>query len=297
VSSKPPRLSIGLPVYNAERFLSEAIESLLNQSFDDFELIICDNASTDATEALSRRFAERDKRVRYYKNETNVGAAPNFNKTFELARGDYFKWMAGDDCCGPDFLARCVEVLDRDPGVVLAYPGAMIIDENSAEVERYDLNLATDSDRPSRRYGAMLRGHACYEVFGVIRRDALAGTALMGSYSFGDRVLLARLALMGRFFEIPEPLFLARRHDGQSMTMLDDRRRYAVWFDSRLENRKLFPHWRLYFELLRSIHQTSNLAFSERLRAYRKVIRRAYWSRRELGEDLSYHLRARATAS
>src|SRR3954470_1068595 len=97
MSERRPRVSIGLPVYNGQRFLAPAVSSLLAQTFADFELVICDNASTDDTEAICRRFAERDPRVRYHRNEQNVGAAPNFNRALALSTGQYFKWAAHDD--------------------------------------------------------------------------------------------------------------------------------------------------------------------------------------------------------
>lgn len=82
-----PRVSIGLPVYNGEVFLAETLNSILSQTFQDFELIICDNASTDQTQEICRKFARQDERIRYYRNEANLGAAKNFNRVFSLARG------------------------------------------------------------------------------------------------------------------------------------------------------------------------------------------------------------------
>ncbi len=115
------RLSIGLPVYNGERFLSAAIDSLLRQTFEDFELIISDNASTDATGAICRGYADQDRRIRYLPTKENIGSAPNFNRVIELASAPYFSWAAHDDVRAPQYLERCVEVLDRDPSVILAY--------------------------------------------------------------------------------------------------------------------------------------------------------------------------------
>ena len=100
-----PRVSIGLPIYNGENFLGDAVESLLAQTFTDFELVLVDNASTDGTAAMCERFVARDKRVRYHRNPQNIGGAPNFNLAFQLAdRAPYFKWAAHDDRHLPDFL-------------------------------------------------------------------------------------------------------------------------------------------------------------------------------------------------
>src|SRR4051794_25259685 len=116
-----PKVSIGLPVYNGEAFLAEAVESLLAQTFTDFEILLVDNASTDRTQEICRAFAARDPRVKYHRNETNIGGGPNWNRAYDLTPSDstYFKWAAHDDRHAPDFLARCVEALDRDPGLAL----------------------------------------------------------------------------------------------------------------------------------------------------------------------------------
>src|SRR5262245_38883261 len=114
-----PRVSIGLPVYNGERYLAETLNSMLAQTFEDFELIICDNASTDQTEQICRFYAGKDTRICYVRNATNLGAAKNYRRTFELSSGDYFRWANCDDLFAPESLACCVEILDWKPSVVL----------------------------------------------------------------------------------------------------------------------------------------------------------------------------------
>ena len=138
MTSPVPRVSIGVPVYNGELYLERALDSILAQSFDDFEVIIADNASDDRTEQICRDYACRDARVRYVRNETNLGASANFNRTFALARGPYFKWAAHDDVLGTDFLLRCVEVLDSNPDVVLCHTKTQQIDEDGRVAGNYD---------------------------------------------------------------------------------------------------------------------------------------------------------------
>src|SRR2546426_6424374 len=121
------RVSIGLPVFNCDPLLRQAVDSLLTQTYSDFELVISDNASTDGTEAICREYAAKDHRVRYYRGERNRGAVWNWNRVFELSGGEYFKWAAHDDLCAPDYVERCVEVLDRDPSVVLCYAETVLI--------------------------------------------------------------------------------------------------------------------------------------------------------------------------
>src|SRR6267142_6107507 len=131
-----PKVSVGLPVYNGAEFLRAALDSILRQDYRDFELIISDNASTDGTRAICQQYAQGDKRIRYFRNESNGGAAENYRRVFELARGDYFNWATHDDIQLPGFLRRCAEVLDKAPtSVVLVAPRAEIIDAEGRKIE------------------------------------------------------------------------------------------------------------------------------------------------------------------
>ncbi len=127
--SRTPRVSVGLTVYNGEPFLAETLDSLLAQTFEDFELIICDNASTDRTAEIVGDYAARDARIRYVRHPRNFGASGNERRAFALSRAPYFRWSGADDLYAPESIARCVEVLDRDPRVVLTYPKAKFIDD------------------------------------------------------------------------------------------------------------------------------------------------------------------------
>src|SRR5687767_9303189 len=118
-----PRVSIGLPVFNGESHLALALDSVLAQTFGDFELVISDNGSTDSTRQICEDYAKRDARIRYLRSDENRGAAWNYNRVFERSRGAFFKWMAHDDLIAPQYLERCVEALDRAPATtVLAFP-------------------------------------------------------------------------------------------------------------------------------------------------------------------------------
>ncbi len=267
MSNSQPRLSIGLPVYNGDKFIKEAIDSILAQTFEDFELIISDNASTDRTEEICRAYVEQDQRIRYYRNEKNIGCARNFNRTFELSSSEYFKWVAYDDLHAPDFIMKCVEVLDKDPTVVLCNSQVYFIDEQGKFLQNYDIKLKTDSLQPHKRFHELLTKHLCYQCYGVIRASSIRAIPPMGSYGFADGILLSRLGILGRFYEIPEYLFFARSHPQQSMSMffpdylsftnnnpkyslkmLPDFYSYTVWFDSSKNGQVLFPHWRILWE-------------------------------------------------
>ncbi len=133
-----PYVSIGLPVYDGERFLAETLDSLLAQTFEDLELIISDNASTDRTQEICKDYLAKDRRIRYYRNDQNLGAARNYNRVFELSTGKYFKWAAHDDLCASALTERCVEVLDSEPSAVMCYARTIIIDEHGKHQKDFD---------------------------------------------------------------------------------------------------------------------------------------------------------------
>jgi glycosyltransferase involved in cell wall biosynthesis len=245
VSTQRPRVSIGLPVYNGEAFLNEALDSLLAQSYTDFELVISDNASTDRTEAICRERAAGDARIRYVRQDINVGASRNFNRVFELSRGEYFKWAAHDDLQEPDFLKACVEVLDANPDVVLVYPLARDLDEAGNTLKVIGMGLDADTPSASRRFAEFIRReHSCIAIFGVVRADVLRRTRLLGTYADCDRVLLAEIALAGRAREIHEPYFIHRLHGRRSVWQYRSRQTRSEWFDPSRGGRPAWPFTR-----------------------------------------------------
>ncbi len=285
-STNTPRVSIGLPVYNGEIYLAAAVASLLNQTFTNFELIISDNASTDRTEEICRTYAATDKRIRYYRNERNLGAAWNFNRTFELATGPYFMWACHDDVWAPTFIAQCVATLDARPEIILAYTKSIIIDEHGDSVYEYDAQFNTESPCADLRFHDLVRTpHKCFQLLGIIRTGALAKSPLYGNYTSSDIVLLAQLGLTGAFHELPETLFFYRHHAQQSIRI--DRFARMAWADPARSTYAALPHWRLFFGLWGCIQQVS-LPWGERIRCYITMLCWPAWSRnwRRLGKDL-----------
>jgi glycosyltransferase involved in cell wall biosynthesis len=267
MTAQAPRVSIGLPVRDGARYLRGTLDAIRAQTFTDFELIVADNASTDGTEAICRAHAAADSRVRYVRHATNLGVARNFNLTFEHARGRYFKWAADDDVIAPEFLARCVAELDRDPGVVLCHAQTRIIDEHGTVVGDYTYPPRhASAARPSRRLRDVLaEDRWCFEVFGVIRAETLRATRGLDRYVGSDRVLLADLALRGRFAIVPESLFLNRDHPGRTVRRYPAHHLRAGVVDPALEGRRVLPHWRILAEYARCIGRAPMTA-SERRR-------------------------------
>jgi glycosyltransferase involved in cell wall biosynthesis len=282
-----PRVTVGMPVRNGQRFIQRAIDSLLAQTFADFELIICDNASSDGTERICRAYAARDPRVRYFRNPINLGPAGNFNKCVDLARGEYFRWHAHDDMCAPEHLAKCVELLDRDPSVVIAYPSTLIVDDADNPHGRYSFHPQTDARDPVRRFATLVlinhRKHRAVEIFGLMRTASLRSAPGQGAYARSDSVQLARLALLGRFVELPEHLFWSRHHTSQSMQTLPSsiksgHSRLArllgtgplpppEWWDPSRKGKMNFPEWNLFKEYWISI-APAPLSTGQKARCY-----------------------------
>lgn len=269
-----PRLSIGLPVYNGERYLSGAIDSLLGQTFEDFELIISDNASTDRTEAICREFARRDPRVHYHRSIKNRGISWNHNRLVDLARGEYFKWVGHDDIYHPDMLRRCVEVLDRDPDLVLCSVWEIEIDADGNVIrELAHWPQATASPRPHERFRAILRGltGGGHDAYGVIRTDVLRRTPLTGTAFSNDRAMIAELALHGPFHRLPDTMLYWRDHSARADRVSDTVRTKSVILDPRRRNRLFHPAWRIYLDYTLGFFLAparAPLPWSDRLRCW-----------------------------
>lgn len=249
-----PLLSIGLPVRNGEAFLGDALDSILDQSFRDFELLVVDNASRDRTGEIARAYAARDPRVAYHRNARDLGAPANFNRAFDLARGAYFKWAAHDDVLAPEFLALCVEALEDDPSAVLCHSRVRVIDARGRVERLYDVEMPSLADpAPAARFAdlALVR-HACYHVFGVMRREVLERTPRIGHFLGSDRVLLAELGLHGRFLTLEKHLYDSREHRERSVR-IPPHERARGWFGQGGAAGLVFPYWRILREYHRAV--------------------------------------------
>lgn len=234
-AGQAPLLSIGLPVRNGEPHLTTMIDSILAQTFTDFELIISDNHSTDRTPGLCAAYAARDRRVRYCPVEENIGAIPNHNRTIELARGRFFKVAGHDDMLAPTFLARCMEALEQAPDAVVAYPRTMFIDANGEQLGMDTISLATAPSESVRHRLETFFPRISYinPLFGVIRIDALRRTRRYQAFLKSDQVLIAELLMLGRFVEVPDILFFRRLHPASSLRANPTKAALRRFYDPR----------------------------------------------------------------
>jgi glycosyltransferase involved in cell wall biosynthesis len=285
-----PRVSIGLPVYNGENFLEEALRALLAQTYEDFELVISDNASTDRTAQICQDHQARDGRIRYYRQPRKLGLPENFNAVFHRARGEYFHWASHDDLWRPTFLERLVEALDRDPEAVLAYPRSVSIDGEGNHVKHWPSRPLLGAAQPHLRFRESLEPMEPFVIFGLIRARFLRRTSVYGSFFMSDFALLAELSLLGRFIEIPEELFLFRTAHSNRSTFVFGRQRpettTPLWNPQR-NKPFLLPYWYLLWREARAIYKAP-LGPGQWLRCHLELLRHAgvRIRRGELGRDL-----------
>jgi glycosyltransferase involved in cell wall biosynthesis len=210
---RPKKVSIGLPVYNGEKYLASAIESILCQEHQNFELIISDNASTDSTSDIIASF--KDDRIRSFRNTETVSIVNNHNRVFDLARGEYFKWAGHDDIYAPDFLAQCLAAFR--PDVCAVYTGFQLIDEAGLSIGYGRIDKVACDGRVHERLQAVYRNIGAYSAFfSVFRSDVLRLTGLGRPFPDWDKVMLIELAALGILRLIDQPLMHLRVHENGS---------------------------------------------------------------------------------
>lgn len=284
------RVSIGMPVFNGERYLSLAIDSLLNQTFTDFDVLISDNCSTDRTIEIAEQYAATDDRIRIIRQDQNLGAIKNFNFVFENTDAKYFKWAAADDICQPEYLEKCVAALDDRPDAVWSHSHSDKIDSSGisliAQLEG-DKSLlqeidgewtwkgfprdAYDSNSAATRFSDVLLGTTwCVDSYGLIRRSALEKTRLFIDTYGAEKVLMAELSLLGKYAHVPQILFAQRIHEEASSAIVNhkEQQKYVG------SKSKGFIRTRLglFFAHFKSVNR-HRLGFVQKSKAYLALLR------------------------
>lgn len=273
-----PRLSLGLAVYNGENYLAESLDALLGQSYEDFELIISDNASTDGTADICHHYGKQDSRIRYIRQQRNIGLAPNHNFVFGQARGELFKWVSHDDLYARNLLQRCVDALDEHPHVVLVHSWTAIVDDSGTVVKLLEYPLDTASLRGPVRLRSMLFANGGDDVYGVMRADVLRRTALHGSHHHADRTITTEIALQGPFYQVPDWLYFRRDHPDREERACPTLRTRCANMDPRRADRLRHPAARLYGEYILAYVtaiQRAPLSSADRRECYRYL---AQWA-------------------
>ena len=288
--TKPPLISIGMPVYNGAAYIRFTLEGLLAQTFGDFELIISDNASTDATRDVIADCMLRDARIRYERQPVNIGANPNFSHVMRRARGEFFKWSSSSDWCAPTFLERCLGELSAHDDAVLVAPRTRLFQGDPSRSEDYEFDIEVLDDAPSARLSRLHSTLALNNALnGLIRTPALRRTRLMEPYRSADVVLMGHLALLGKFRLLPERLFY-RRMEAATATVLQDPEAVRRFHYPQLNAGILFQASKRQVGLARAA-LSAPMPIGERLRALTFVAKMCYWERKTLLEDLRDALR------
>lgn len=292
-----PIVTIGLPVYNSERYVETSLQSLLNQTHSNFVLIISDNASTDRTGEICMRYAAADPRIQYSRNEVNIGNPGNFNRIASMTTTKYLKWSTADDFWEPTFLERGLEVMERDPSIALCYPQATLVDADGLNPTPYDDVLHIMIDDPAERFLAVIdRIKLAHQHLGVIRMSALRKTHLLGAHVGSDINLLSELALYGKYYELPERLFSRRFHKDSGSWKRDDKEHEARRYHAAKTNpRALMKNWRTHAGHFKSV-SSAPLSLMERLRLYRILTVRMLRDREKLKAELPDLLHTRTTS-
>lgn len=272
---------IGVPAYNAETHLAAALESLLHQTYRNFQVIIADNASTDRTPDICAEFEKRDSRVRVIRQTENLGGPRNFNYVGRLARGKFFKWAATNDICEPRMLENCVNALEENPDCVLAYPETYLIAESGEIQSAYEDPLeASDNDGASRFLSVLSTLQLNNAQYGLIRSDSLLRTKFEGAYASGDIPFMAELALHGKFLRLPERLF-KRRVSPESSTIGNDttaNRDFNKNHGSVFKTNRFLNYWFHVFTIVAA----SQLPVRTKLRICKALSRSVWWGLAEI---------------
>ncbi len=275
-----PPLTIGLPVYNGADHLASTVRSIESQTFTDYVVLISDNASVDGTEALCRDYAARDERVRYVRQDVNLGGAANFNYVATQAVTEFFKWASHDDLMEPIFLERTLAEMDRAPSdVILCYPRTTLIDGDDLPIRHFDDGLDLREDTPHERLRHYLMNYEMSNpIFGIVRHALLMRTGLLGSYASADKVLMAEMSMVGSFREIPDRLFMRRYHEGMSLKANVTPEEIAAWFDPNRPRPVTMLRTKLFLEYTRSIASSRlGLSVSERRRCLQVLLATGGW--------------------
>lgn len=275
-------VTVGVPVYNGERFLRQCLDSLLSQTYREFVLVISDNASTDRTREICESYANADSRVRYQRNAVNVGLYGNFNLLLGLVRTPYVKLASADDFWAPAMLADALEQMQRDPALVLCHPSAVLVDADGREIRRYETSLDLMEDDPAVRFRRVLAELGLVnQLMGVMRTDVVRSMLPLMAQPAADSVFVAELSLYGKIMELPKFQYFRRFHDECSSWDRKSEAHQARLVSTGGARRVRLATWKYHWALVRRLlHSPLGLRAKVQLLGF--LARRAAWDRSEL---------------
>jgi glycosyltransferase involved in cell wall biosynthesis len=291
-------VTIGVPVYNGERFLPQCLDSLLSQTYRAFVLLISDNASTDRTQQICHGYVKSDPRVRYHRNPLNIGLYGNFNQVLRLIRTPYIKLASADDFWAPTMLADAIQQMQSDASLVLCYPRAVLVNEDGEEIGRYDKSPNLMEVDPTLRFRRVLNESGLInQLMGVMRTAAVHSMLPLMKQPAADWVFLAELSLYGKIMELPKFQYFRRFHEGSSSWDRESQSHQVRLVSSEGTRRVHLRAWKHHCGLMRRVVH-SPLSFKAKMELLHFLGRRAVWDRAALIDECRQLLwPARATAS
>ena len=247
-----PLISVGMPVYNEEKYLRDSVESILNQDYNNFELIISDNASLDKTEQICLELTRKNNRIKYIRNRNNIGAIENFYQVFREANGEYFMFAGGHDLWSHNFMSNCLKALQDSPKTVLSFSSTVWIDEYNNKINKESSFYDTRGCDPVTRFLYVLWG-PMNPIYGLIRMDALNKVRINIQILGADLIILSELSFLGQFAYIPDAIWHRRMINGEEPRKQKIERYKRNLFSKSNILSNILPHIKIPFELLRSI--------------------------------------------
>jgi glycosyltransferase involved in cell wall biosynthesis len=283
-----PRVVVGLPVYNGQKYVAAAIESHLSQSFGDFDLVISDNGSTDATPEICADYASKDKRVKYLRSAENRGILWNHRRVFEAVEAptQYFRWAGADDIMERGLLQAMVSVLDARPEVEAVVPDTKNIDDHGEIIGSMARTLDLQSpDVYERAHDVLMANYQHVIAYGLLRVSTLRVMRTGPDYIGWDPVFVWELALRGQMVQLAGPVLLRRFHAG-SISRVKTSKEMRKWVEPSSKAGMNFPHWTWAYERARALI-ASPLSTRDRLRIGTFLARATLWQRGSLVRDVT----------
>ena len=281
-----PTLCVGMPVFNGAKFLTEALQSIVDQDFDSFEVLISDNCSTDATASICERFMKIDPRIRYHRNASNIGAPRNYNLVLRKSQTTYFKWASASDICSPSMFSQCIAALERHPQAILAFPQTHFFTNDISDSTAYEQDRELTQMSAYERFKDVLENLGFNNIInGVFRRSALSMARPQNpSFYSSDLVLMAELALRGHFVVASDAHFYRRMSPEATANMRNPEELREHWTPGKHGARR-FQQWRYWFGMLDAVLRASP-GLGDAARATLMIGRHMIWSRHKLFAEL-----------
>ena len=281
------KVIVGLPVYNGQKYLGAAIESHLSQSFGDFDLVISDNGSTDATPEICSNYASKDTRIKYLRSPENRGILWNHRRVFEAIESpnQYFRWAGADDIMEPGLLQAMVEVLNTRPGVEAVVPATKNINDHGEIIGSMARTLdLQSSDVFERAHDVLVANYQHVIAYGLLRASTLRLMRTRPDYIGWDPIFLWELALRGQMVQSAGPVLLRRFHPG-SISRVKTVKEMRKWVEPNSKAGMNFPHWTWAYERVRALIACP-LSTRDRLRIGAFLARYTMWQRGALVRDV-----------